>query len=71
MMLATLLAVGLLLGFGIGVASVLAVACAIVGIVSVTRNHEFSGGAKAMWIAIILLVPVFGTVVYFAVRNDW
>jgi hypothetical protein len=35
------------------------------------RNPELSGAAKAMWLLIIVLVPIFGAVIYLAVRNDW
>ena len=56
---------------GISLASVVALALAIVALVSVFRNKELSGGAKAMWTVAILLFPILGAVVYFSVRSDW
>ncbi len=43
----------------------------IAAIVSVVKNKEFSGSEKAVWIAAIVLFPLFGGVVYFAVRGEW
>ena len=43
----------------------------IAAIVSVLKNTEFSGSEKAVWIIAIVLFPLFGGVVYFAVRREW
>ena len=51
--------------------SVCALALAVSALVSVARNANLSGSAKAMWIVAILLFPIFGSVVYFGVRADW
>jgi hypothetical protein len=59
------------LGGGITALSVLAVVIGIAAIVSVLRNSEFSGAEKALWVVAILLFPIFGGAVYFAVRSDW
>jgi hypothetical protein len=59
------------LGGGITALSVLAVVIGIAAIVSVLRNSEFSGAAKVLWVVAILLFPIFGGAVYFAVRSDW
>ena len=74
----TLAIVGLLLplafGFlalGLSLAGVLALVLAISAGVSLVRNAELSGAAKAMWLLIVVLFPIFGSVVYFGVRSDW
>jgi Phospholipase_D-nuclease N-terminal len=46
-------------------------ALAIAALVSLFRNPELSGGAKAMWTVAILLFPILGAAVYFGVRSDW
>ena len=43
----------------------------IAAIVSVLKNTEFTGSEKAVWIIAIVLFPLFGGVVYFAVRREW
>ena len=35
------------------------------------KNPSLSGSAKAMWILIIVLFPIVGSVVYLSVREDW
>jgi hypothetical protein len=67
---ATVLAIGWL-GGGITALSVLAVVIGIAAIVSVLRNPDFSGGAKALWVFAIVLFPILGGAVYFGVRSDW
>jgi hypothetical protein len=61
---------GLLWG-GVTVAGVLALILAICAWVSVFRNKGLSGGAKAMWVVAILILPFLGSIVYFSVRSDW
>lgn len=51
--------------------SVCALALAVSALVSIARNDNLLGSAKAMWIVAILLFPIFGSVVYFGVRADW
>jgi hypothetical protein len=46
-------------GFGI-----IYVVLSIAFIADVLRNPELTGGGKALWIAALLLVPVFAWVVY-------
>ncbi len=65
-----------LLAFGPGwwlAGPLLAVALVIgiAAIVSVLKNPQFSGSEKAVWIIAILLFPLLGGVVYFAVRSSW
>lgn len=66
----SVLANGWLVG-GVSAGGVLAVVLAVTGLVYVFRDPELSGGAKAMWVALVLLFPIFGPIVYFAVRSDW
>jgi hypothetical protein len=67
---ATVLGIGWL-GGGITALAVVAVVIGIAAIVSVLRNSEFSGAEKALWVVAILLFPILGGAVYFAVRTDW
>jgi hypothetical protein len=50
---------------------VVAVILAIAAIVSLLGNADLSGGAKVMWVLIIILFPILGAVVYFTVRSSW
>ena len=67
---ATTLAFGLLAG-GFWILAALSVILAIGALISVFRNEYFSGGAKAMWVVLILIFPLFGSLIYFGVRSDW
>jgi hypothetical protein len=69
--LAALVALGWLSTAGISLGGVLALVLGIAACVSVLRNPEVSGGAKAMWLVAIVLLPIVGSVVYFGVRSDW
>ena len=40
-------------------------------LVDLWKNPSLSGSAKAMWILIIVLLPLLGSVVYLTVREDW
>ena len=53
------------------VLGVLALVLGIAAIVSVLRNEDFSGGSKLLWVVVIVLFPIFGSVIYFGVRGDW
>jgi hypothetical protein len=44
---------------------------AIAALISVFRNEDFSGGSKALWVVVILIFPLFGSLIYFGVRSDW
>jgi Phospholipase_D-nuclease N-terminal len=37
----------------------------------VLRNPDFSGGAKTLWVVVILIFPLLGGAIYFGVRSDW
>jgi hypothetical protein len=67
---AAALAVGLLEG-GLWILAVVAVILAIGALISVFRNPDFSGGSKALWVVVILIFPLFGSLIYFGVRSDW
>jgi hypothetical protein len=64
------LGIGWLEGGFYGLA-VLAALVGIAAIVSVLRNPDLSGGAKAMWVIVILIFPLIGGTIYFGVRSDW
>jgi hypothetical protein len=67
---AATLAIGLLAG-GLSILAVVAVILAIASLISVFRNEDFSGGSKALWVVVILIFPLFGSLIYFGVRSDW
>jgi hypothetical protein len=67
---APILGIGWLAG-GITAFSVLAVVVGIAAIVSVLRNPDFSGGAKVLWVVVIVIFPLLGGAIYFGVRSDW
>jgi hypothetical protein len=67
---AATLAIGLLAG-GLSILVVVSVILAIGALISVFRNEDFSGGSKALWVVVILIFPLFGSLIYFGVRSDW
>ena len=67
---AATLAIGLLAG-GFWLLGVVSVVLAIAALISVFRNPDLSGGSKALWVLVILIFPLFGSLVYFGVRSDW
>ena len=67
---ATTLAVGLLAG-GFWILAALSVVLALAAILSVVKNEDFSGSSRALWIVLILVFPLFGSLIYFGVRSDW
>jgi Phospholipase_D-nuclease N-terminal len=40
-------------------------------LVDLFKNPRLSGSAKAMWLLIIVLLPIVGPLVYLGVREDW
>jgi hypothetical protein len=56
---------------GLTALGVVALVLAVVGLYYVLRDEELTGGAKAMWIVLVLFFPILGPSVYFAVRSDW
>jgi hypothetical protein len=67
---ATTLAFGLLAG-GFWILAALSVVLALAALLSVVRNEDFSGGSRWLWVAVILVFPLFGSLIYFSVRSDW
>jgi hypothetical protein len=67
---ATTLAFGLLAG-GFWILAALSVILALAALLSVVRNEDFSGSSRALWIVVILVFPLFGSLIYFGVRSDW
>ena len=68
--MAVLLGLGWLTA-GIGILGAIALVVGIWALVSVLRNPDLSGGAKAMWVVAIILLPLLGAAVYAGVRSDW
>jgi hypothetical protein len=69
--LGAVLGIGWLLAGGFTALAVVAAVVGIAAIVSVLRNPDFSGGAKTLWVLVILILPILGGAVYFGVRSDW
>jgi len=67
---ATTLAFGLLAG-GFWILAAFSVILALAALLSVVRNEDFSGSSRALWIVVILVFPLFGSLIYFGVRSDW
>jgi hypothetical protein len=67
---AATLALGLLAG-GFWILSVISVILAIAALVSVFRNADFTGSSKLLWVLVIVIFPLFGSLIYFGVRSDW
>lgn len=55
----------------LGIVALAGVALAAVACFDVFRNGELSAGMRALWVAIVLVLPIFGPAVYFGVRRDW
>ncbi|MBV8217386.1 MAG: PLDc N-terminal domain-containing protein, partial [Solirubrobacterales bacterium] len=43
---------------------------AVTVVVDVVRSHDLSGWAKAGWLALIVLLPLFGVLIYVIARGD-
>ena len=64
------LAIGLFAG-DFWILAALSVILALMAILSIVRNPEISGGSRLLWILVILIFPLFGSLIYFGVRRDW
>ncbi len=40
-------------------------------IFDIFRRHDLSGGSKVLWIVVIFILPVFGTLIYVLLRPEW
>ena len=69
--LALPIALGVFHWTGITLGAILALVLAIAAFVSLLRNPDLSGGSKVGWVVVILLFPIFGSIVYFGVKSDW
>ncbi len=67
---ATTLAVGLLAG-GFWILAAVSVILALAALLSVFRNEDFSGSSRTLWVVVIVVFPLFGSLIYFGVRSDW
>jgi hypothetical protein len=56
---------------GLTALGVIALVLAVAGLYYISRDREFSGSTKTMWIALVLFFPIIGPLVYFSVRSDW
>jgi hypothetical protein len=54
-----------------GIVALAGVALAAAACVDVFRNADLTGGTQVMWVAIVLVLPIFGPAIYFGVRGDW
>ena len=59
---------GLFWAFGIGIFGLVVLICWIIGLVDVTRRPDLDRGARIRWIALIVLLPIAGTLIYWAKR---
>jgi len=67
---AATLAIGLLAG-GFWILAALSVILALAALLSLFRNTEITGSSRALWVAVIIIFPLFGSLIYFGVRSDW
>jgi hypothetical protein len=67
---AAALGIGLLAG-GFWVLAALSVILALAALLNIVRDTELTGGSKAMWVVLILIFPLFGSLIYLGVRSDW
>lgn len=65
-----ILAIGLFAG-GFAVLAALSVILALAALLSLFRNPEITGGSRLMWVLVIIIFPLLGSLVYFGVRSDW
>jgi hypothetical protein len=62
------IALGSFEGLGIGVMGLLCICLWIAGLIDVLRRSDLDRGARGAWTLLIVLVPIVGTLVYFAKR---
>jgi Phospholipase_D-nuclease N-terminal len=54
--------------FGGGILGLLILALWIMGLIDVTRRSDLDRGARTRWIALIVLLPLAGTLIYLGKR---
>jgi hypothetical protein len=64
------LAIGLFTG-GFLVLGALSVILALAALLSLFRNPDITGSSRLMWVLVIVIFPLFGSLIYFGVRSDW
>ena len=67
---AAILAIGLFAG-GFVVLAALSVILALSALLSLFRNPEITGSSRLLWVLVIIIFPLFGSLIYFGVRSDW
>jgi hypothetical protein len=67
---AATLAIGLLAG-GFWILAALSVILALAALLSLFRNPDITGSSRTLWVAVIIIFPLFGSLIYFGVRSDW
>jgi hypothetical protein len=67
---AAILAIGLLAG-GFTVLAALSVILALAALLSLFRNPDIAGSSRLLWVLVIIIFPLFGSLIYFGVRSDW
>ncbi len=53
------------------VAGILGLVLCVAACVSLFRDAQISGGARVLWLVIVVLLPILGPAIYFGVRSDW
>ena len=61
-------AIGWFLSFGIGIFGVVVVILWIIGLVDLSKRPDLDRRQKWTWILLIVLIPIAGTVIYWARR---
>lgn len=67
---AAVLAIGLFAG-GFAVLAALSVILALAALLSLFRNTAITGSSRLLWVLVIIIFPLFGSLIYFGVRGDW
>jgi hypothetical protein len=62
------LAFGWFLTFGIGIVGVAIVICWVIGLVDLSKRTDLERADRMRWLLLIVLIPIIGTIVYWAKR---
>jgi Phospholipase_D-nuclease N-terminal len=63
-----IVAIGFFAVFGIGILGLIILALWVVGLVDLAKRPDLDRRARMAWLLLIVLLPVIGTLVYFARR---